>query len=255
MVFIGEPDRPENLMGDGGSLASGFAGANLGAGYRKHHVIPAIERPAGVPGSHLGRRGFPGEHSELLLDRLKLPDRATELHPLPGIGDAQGQHLGDGTGHLAGPHQRPDHPHIPRMGRAVLRQRDPVPRVPPDIAVRRDPHRCDVMNRETPFIRGKKNLHRLPGPGHSRAIISKAQRTCGHIQTGSGEQPARADGLGQRHRGRMTSSRGQNHESVFPVSADPVLFGGHQHPIEPIGGDLVPQRGRPGPGFGGVHDG
>jgi len=97
-VFLGEADGAVHLMRDRHGDAGGLASAHLGR--RDRDDIETVERRAGDIGRAAGRRGLPGQHGQLLLDRLLLADRLAELHALVGIADGDLHDACQRTRHL-----------------------------------------------------------------------------------------------------------------------------------------------------------
>ncbi len=87
-----EADRAVDLMRDLGAAAGGLADAHLGHrdGERGAAVV-GVDRRGGGIGGGLSGGGLAGEHRELLLHRLELSDRASELDALARVLDGDRQ--------------------------------------------------------------------------------------------------------------------------------------------------------------------
>jgi hypothetical protein len=79
-VFIRDADCAVDLMRDKRDFARRFRSAYLRRCYSQKRIFSALDGTRSGKGGRNGCGDLPGGAGELLLDRLELPDPASELH-------------------------------------------------------------------------------------------------------------------------------------------------------------------------------
>src|SRR5262245_31675384 len=101
-VFVGESNGAVTLMGDARAEPRGLTRPHLGDGDLERGIT-AIGRAECVGRRAARRRGMSRQERQLMLDRLKAPDRSSELLAVAHVLDGLGKEILEPAGHLGGP--------------------------------------------------------------------------------------------------------------------------------------------------------